>query len=61
MSEIDNFVTVADMDDLVGNASIHLECESLTISIILPLNGPSKSMCNLTQDCDDHFHGLVNA
>ena len=44
MSEIT--MTVADVDDFVGNASIHLECESITIRNMLPLNGPAKSMCS---------------
>ena len=59
MSEIT--MTVADVDDFVGNASIHLECESITIRNMLPLNGPAKSMCNLTQGRDGHFHGYKGA
>ena len=47
MSEITH-----DSNSLVGNASIHLECESLTITIILLSNSPAKSMCNLT-NCRD--------
>ena len=51
MSEI----TLAELDYLVWNTSIHLECESITIRIILPSNGPAKSMCNI-QGRGDHFH-----
>ena len=45
---------ITDMDDLVGNASIHLEYESTT-RIILPSNDPPKS--SLTHGRDSHFHG----
>ena len=50
----DKSMIITDMDDLVGNASIHLEYKSTT-RIILPSNDPAKS--SLTHGRDSHFHG----
>ena len=41
----------------VGEASIHLDWESITTRIFLPSNVLVKSMWSLTQRRDGHFHG----
>ena len=40
----------------VGNASIHFECESITIRIVFPWTSPAKSIWRRTQGLDGQFH-----
>ena len=54
-------MTLVEVAESVGNASIHLEWESITARIILPLNGLVKTKWSLTQGRDGHFHGWSGA
>ena len=53
----DSSITLIDVNELEGYASIHLEWESMMTRIILRSNGLAKTIWSLTQGHDGDFQG----